>query len=136
MVIEGKHEGPRTVRGGSLLTDDDVYYFREGNNARLYRVLRAHLVTVDGRAGVQFGVWAPNAERVSVLGDFNGWNRDSHPLSVRHDSSGIWEGFVPGIEQGAAYKYHIRSHHQSYRVDKGDPFAFYSEQPPRTASRV
>ncbi len=129
----------RPAEGGgpfSLLTEQDIYYFREGSHSRLYRVLGAHPQVVDGKAGVQFGVWAPNAERVAVIGDFNGWDRNAAPLRVRGDSSGIWEGFVPGVEQGAAYKYHIRSHERGYEVDKTDPYGFYAEAPPRTASRV
>src|SRR5690606_35777118 len=117
------------------LGEQDIYYFREGTHARLYRVLGAHPASVAGVAGVRFAVWAPNAEKVSVIGDFNGWNKDAHPMTSRHDSSGIWETFVPGVERGAAYKYHIVSRYGGYRVDKSDPFAFFFETPPRTASR-
>jgi 1,4-alpha-glucan branching enzyme len=134
VAIETRSTGG--THGFSLLTAQDVYYFREGSHARLYRVLGAHPALVDGRAGVQFAVWAPNAESVAVIGDFNGWDRRANPLSVRGDSSGIWEGFVEGVPAGAAYKYRIRSHHGGYEVDKADPYAFFSETPPRTASRV
>ncbi|HEU4618221.1 MAG TPA: 1,4-alpha-glucan branching protein GlgB [Gammaproteobacteria bacterium] len=134
MAIETRSAA--ATRGFSLLTEQDIYYFREGSHSRLYRVLGAHRAVVDGRDGVQFAVWAPNAESVSVIADFNGWDRRAHPLFVRGDSSGIWEGFVEGVEPGAAYKYRIRSHHGGYEVDKADPYAFYSEIPPRTASRV
>ena len=127
---------PVALHGGSLLHEGDVYYFREGTHARLYRALGAHLTTLNGTPGVQFAVWAPNAAKVSVFGDFNDWDKAAHPLGPRGDSSGIWEGFVPGVDRGAAYKYHLRSHHGGYEVDKADPFAFFSEVPPRTASRV
>ncbi|HXG31138.1 MAG TPA: 1,4-alpha-glucan branching protein GlgB, partial [Thermodesulfobacteriota bacterium] len=120
----------------SLITDHDVYLFKEGSHFRLYNKLGSHTMTVDGMRGTYFAVWAPNAERVSVIGDFNDWESESHPLSVRWDGSGIWEGFIPGIEKGTLYKYHIVSRYNDYRVDKGDPFAFYWETPPKTASIV
>src|SRR5690606_20583050 len=104
---------------------------------RLYQCLGAHVVAVkENTAGTRFAVWAPNAERVSVIGDFNGWRGDAHPLAARSDHSGIWEGFVEGVGPGALYKYRIRSRHGGYSVDKADPFAFAAEAPPRTASRV
>ncbi len=121
--------------GASLLTDEDVYLFNEGTNYRLYRKLGAHLGEADGESGVHYAVWAPNAEQVSVVGDFNRWDKDSHPLRPR-GVSGIWEGFIPGVEQGTLYKYHILSKHQGYRVDKTDPFAFYRQKPPDTAGIV
>ena len=80
-------------------------------------------------------VWAPDAHRVAVMGDFNGWNKSSHALNAR-GISGIWEGFVPGIGQGSLYKYHIRSRVSGYRVDKADPFSCFNEIPPKTASIV
>jgi 1,4-alpha-glucan branching enzyme len=86
--------------------------------------------------GAAFALWAPNAEHVSVTGDFNGWDRKSHTLNVRQDGSGIWEGFIPGIKKGDIYKYHIHSRYDNFQTDKGDPFAFYWEQPPKTASVV
>jgi 1,4-alpha-glucan branching enzyme len=122
-----------------LLTEQDIYLFREGTHVRAYEKLGAH-ATGSGRAGSEkgthFGVWAPNAASVSVVGDFNGWNPTSHLLEVRGDSSGIWEGFIPEVSPGAVYKYHIVSRHAGYSVDKADPFAFYAELPPRTASVV
>jgi len=120
----------------SRFGDQDIYLFREGNHFRLYNRLGAHLMNVDGTDGVYFAVWAPNAEKVSVTGDFNGWNKESHQLAARWDSSGIWEGFIPGLQQGDIYKYHIVSRHNNYAVDKGDPFAFSSERAPKTASVV
>jgi len=124
------------VHGISLLTDHDIYLFRQGTHFRLYEKLGAHPHTVNLVAGTVFAVWAPNAEAVSVVGDFNGWQADTHPLAARHDGSGIWEGFIPGLAPGTLYKYHIRSRINGYRVDKADPFAFHSETPPRSASVV
>ena len=93
------------------------------------------MTTVGGKAGTYFGVWAPNASSVSVVGDFNGWNTQSHPLRARA-SSGIWEGFVAGVGKGALYKYHIVSHNQGHVGEKADPFGILHEKPPRTASVV
>jgi 1,4-alpha-glucan branching enzyme len=125
--------GP-VVHGPSLLTDHDVYLFREGSHSRLYEKLGSHLMTVDGAAGTLFAVWAPNAEQVTVMGDFNGWNNASHRLAPRWDGSGIWEGFVPGVGNGSLYKYHVASQNRGYRVDKGDPYAFVWELAHRTGS--
>ncbi|TRZ54784.1 MAG: 1,4-alpha-glucan branching protein GlgB [Rhodocyclaceae bacterium] len=119
-----------------LLTDHDIFLFKEGTHARLSEKLGAHLATREGRDGVQFAVWAPNAAAVSVLGDFNGWDKSSRPLAARKDRSGVWEAFVPGIANGACYKFHIVARDQDYQVDKADPFALFSEVPPRTGSRV
>ncbi len=119
----------------TLLADDDLYLFNEGSHLRLYDKLGAHLLTVDRKAGTYFAVWAPNAEQVFVMGDFNGWNKSSHPLGQR-GQSGIWEGFVPGVKSPAIYKYRVVSRHRGYRVDKADPLAFHSETPPKTASIV
>ena len=116
----------------SLLTDDDIYLFNQGNHFRLYEKLGAHLITEGDNHGAYFAVWAPDAEHVFVIGDFNGWNKTSHSLSPR-GRSGIWEGFVAGIGKGALYKYHIASRFQGYRVDKADPLAIFNEIPPRTA---
>jgi 1,4-alpha-glucan branching enzyme len=119
-----------------MLTDYDVYLFKQGSHFRLYERLGAHVRIENGVRGTRFAVWAPGAQRVSVIGDFNAWNADAAPLAVRHDASGIWEGFVPGIESGAVYKYRIESSHLPYAVEKADPFAFRTEAPPRTASIV
>jgi 1,4-alpha-glucan branching enzyme len=118
------------------LTPQDIYLFREGTFYRAYEKLGAHLDRSAGRDGTHFAVWAPNAVQVSVVGDFNGWNRDTHPMGPRADQSGIWELFVPGVAAGALYKYHVRSNQRGYSVDKGDPFAFRTEAPPSTASVV
>jgi 1,4-alpha-glucan branching enzyme len=124
------------LSGVTLLTDQDIYLFKQGNHFNLYDKLGAHPLVHDGVKGTLFAVWAPNAERVMVIGEFNSWNKDAHPLQARPDGSGIWEGFIPGIGPGAFYKYHVASRHQGYRADKGDPFAFCWEAPPRTASIV
>jgi 1,4-alpha-glucan branching enzyme len=121
-----------------LLTEHDIYLFREGTHVRAYEKLGAHPLATgpDREQGTHFAVWAPNAASVAVIGDFNGWNPASHALTPRSDSSGIWEGFVPGARTGSLYKYHIVSRHAGYSVDKSDPYAFYCEAPPRTASVV
>jgi 1,4-alpha-glucan branching enzyme len=124
------------LNNASHITDFDVYLFKEGNHFKLYEKFGSHLVNIDGVQGTSFNVWAPNAEKVSVIGDFNGWDKESHPLSVRGDGSGIWEGFIPNVGEGTVYKYHIVSKYNNYRVDKGDPFAFYWQAPPKTASVV
>ncbi len=156
------------VHGPSLLTTEDIWLFREGKHFRLYEKLGAHIVgtkSAEGRThhtpclmpagsgcGVLFAVWAPNAKAVSVIGDFNDWNPDSHPLAVRWDGSGIWEGFVfsgssgqqsedavcrvPGTAlAGVRYKFRITTR-DGRQFDKADPFAFYCETPPGTASRL
>jgi 1,4-alpha-glucan branching enzyme len=117
-----------------VLTDQDIYLFREGTHGRLYTELGSH-AAADG-SGVHFAVWAPNASEVSVIGDWNGWNAQSNKLAPRSDHSGIWEGAVPGVQHGQAYKYRIISNVGGYRVEKADPFATFCEHPPATASRV
>ncbi len=120
----------------SLFTEHDIYLFKEGSHFRLYDKLGSHPMEVDGKKGTYFSVWAPNAEKISLVGDFNGWNTDSDPLFMRWDGSGIWEGFAPEIATGEVYKYHIVSKLENYKVEKGDPFAYFWETPPRTASKV
>jgi len=122
-----------------LLTEQDIYLFRQGTHVRTYDKLGAHprAAGEDGRGqGTHFAVWAPNATQVSVVGDFNGWNPAAHRMHPRADSSGIWEIFVPAVARGALYKYHIVSRHGGYTVNKADPYAFYAELAPRTASVV
>jgi 1,4-alpha-glucan branching enzyme len=119
----------------SLLSADDLHLFNEGSHYRAFRQLGSHLVKVGKEAGAAFSVWAPNAREVSVIGNFNDWNTTSHPLRPRGDS-GIWDGFIPGVTQGSLYKYHILSRHHGHVVDKTDPYAVYTEKPPRTASVV
>jgi 1,4-alpha-glucan branching enzyme len=119
----------------SLLNDDDLFIFNEGSHFQLYNKLGSHAVRQKGVEGTYFAVWAPNAENVVVMGEFNGWNKNSHPLASR-GQSGIWEGFIPEVRKGAIYKYHVYSKYALYRVDKADPFAIYSEIPPLTGSVV
>ena len=126
----------RVFYEGSLLTGHDIFLFKQGNHFNLHDKLGSHVMSVNGVEGTHFAVWAPNAERVSVVGDFNWWNTESHFLRVRDDASGIWEGFVPGLGQGTIYKYHIVSRNDGYRVNKGDPYAFHWETPPKTGSIV
>ncbi|MDQ3548506.1 MAG: 1,4-alpha-glucan branching protein GlgB, partial [Chloroflexota bacterium] len=121
--------------GVSLVTNDDAFLFNEGSHYRLYQKLGSRPMEHNGQAGAYFAVWAPNAERVAVIGEFNGWNGDSHPMTPT-GSSGIWEMFVPGAGQGTIYKYRIVSRNQGYTVDKADPFAVHAETPPKTGSIV
>ncbi len=123
------------VKPFSLLTDFDVALFQSGKHFRLYEKMGSQLVELDGKKGVCFSVWAPNAKSVSVTGDFNSWNPDSHLLRPRWDSSGIWEGFIPGLGKGTVYKYHIETP-LGIALDKGDPYALRWETPPKTASIV
>lgn len=115
----------------TLLTDHDIYLWNEGSHFRLYEKMGSHLAP-DGE-GTYFAVWAPNAEGVSVIGDWNGWDPDADPLRPV-GSSGVWAAFVPAARAAHAYKYRIRN--GSYQVDKADPFAFHHETPPRTASKI
>jgi len=118
----------------SAISEFDLYLLAEGTHYRAYEKLGAHITEKDGERGVQFAVWAPNARRVSIIGDFNSWNPNA--AIMRPSTAGIWEGFVPGIGQGASYKYHIESRYRDYKVDKADPYGFASEVRPKTASRV
>ncbi|MGB8886759.1 MAG: 1,4-alpha-glucan branching protein GlgB [Candidatus Korobacteraceae bacterium] len=122
-------------QSSTLLTPYDLHLFNEGTHNRLFDKLGAHVIDFDGKRGTYFAVWAPNAERISVVGNFNGWNPDSHPMNPR-DSTGVWEAFHPALGHGAVYKYHIRSRYHMYEVDKADPYGYYNEVPPRTASIV
>jgi 1,4-alpha-glucan branching enzyme len=119
----------------SFITDDDLFLFNEGTHARLYDKMGAHHAKIDGRDGTYFAVWAPNAEAVSVAGNFNDWNKESHPLG-RRANSGIWEGFLPEIGKGTLYKYFVRSRFMAYHAEKADPFSIFNEIPPKTASIV
>jgi 1,4-alpha-glucan branching enzyme len=138
------HETIETPRGrqdpgrlppATLLGDQDFYLFNEGSHRRLYEKLGAHRMRVGGEEGTYFAVWAPNANRVAVIGSFNQWNRESHPLRPR-GNSGVWEDFIPGVERGALYKYLIHSRFMDYRVEKADPFSIFNEIPPKKASIV
>lgn len=124
-----------SVQAISRFSDYDISLFKAGKHYRLYERLGAHVLDYEGYKGTYFAVWAPNAESVSVIGDFNGWNRYAHPLYVRWDESGIWEGFIANVDLGEIYKYSIVT--QSGAVlEKGDPFALQWEVPPKTASIV
>jgi 1,4-alpha-glucan branching enzyme len=124
------------LHGPTLFTDYDIHLFKEGNAFKLHEKFGAHRMRVDSQQGVYFSVWAPNAVRVSVVGEFNKWDPQSHPLAIRWDGSGIWEGFIPGIQKGSLYKFHIVSKNRKYKVDKGDPFGLFWETSPRTATVV
>ena len=117
----------------SLLSPFDLHLFNEGTHSRLFDKLGAH--PWQDPAGTYFAVWAPNADYVSVIGDFNGWDKSANGLFPR-EQSGIWEGFVPGVRHGALYKYHVHSRVAHVGADKADPFASFSEAPPRQASVV
>src|SRR6476660_2600241 len=119
----------------TLMSNEDVYLFNEGSHFHLYRKLGAHPVIRNGVAGTWFSVWSPDAEQVSVNGSFNDWGKGAHPL-CRREKSGIWEGFLPGVAKGTLYKFQIRSRFNGYKVEKTDPFAFFNEIPPKTASIV
>ncbi|HEY5824591.1 MAG TPA: 1,4-alpha-glucan branching protein GlgB [Cyclobacteriaceae bacterium] len=119
----------------SLLTDFDIHLFKSGKHYKLHEKLGAHLATHNGAKGTYFAVWAPNARTVSVIGNFNQWNGDLNKMNPRWDESGIWEVFIPGITKGETYKYAIHSNTGEY-LEKADPFAFYAEVPPKTASIV
>ncbi|WP_289644826.1 1,4-alpha-glucan branching protein GlgB [Maribacter aestuarii] len=120
----------------SLFTDFDINLFKGGKHYRLYDKLGSHPIEIDGEKGTYFAVWAPSAKGVSVVGNFNSWNENEHKLNVRWDSSGIWEGFVPGVGHGEIYKYKIQSHNNDIWTEKADPFARLCEHPPKTASVV
>lgn len=123
------------VRRHSLFTDYDIFLFRSGRHYRLYDRLGSRPLELDGQAGTYFAVWAPNARAVSVVGNFNHWTPEEYHLLVRWDSSGIWEGWIPGVQKGDLYKYHLRAA-DGRVLEKGDPFALFWEIPPRTASIV
>ena len=120
----------------SIFSDFDFYLFGQGKNYRIYEKMGAHLRTFNGVAGVHFAVWAPNALSVSVIGDFNGWQRGATPMTLSHQELGVWECFVPGLQAGALYKYAIYSRYNNYAVEKTDPYGFACELRPLTASIV
>jgi 1,4-alpha-glucan branching enzyme len=124
-----------TVFPHSRLSDFDISLFLSGKHTRLYDKLGAFELEREGAIGTFFAVWAPNAEAVHVIGNFNFWDKYSHPLLKRWDSSGIWEGFIPGIRNGETYKYGIQTIEGTY-LEKLDPFGLYCETPPKTASIV
>ncbi|HEX4961311.1 MAG TPA: 1,4-alpha-glucan branching protein GlgB [Thermoanaerobaculia bacterium] len=119
----------------SPISEQDLYLFNEGTHFRLYEKLGAHGGEHAGEKGTWFAVWAPDAAQVSVIGDWNLWDKRAHLMTAR-GTSGVWETFVPGVAPGVRYKYHVISRYNGYRVDKADPFAFYAEKPPLRASIV
>ncbi|HSF40900.1 MAG TPA: 1,4-alpha-glucan branching protein GlgB [Thermoanaerobaculia bacterium] len=119
----------------SPITEQDLYLFNEGTHYRLYEKLGAHAGANGGEEGVWFAVWAPDAESVSVIGDWNDWDKRANPMSVR-GTSGVWETFVPGATPGVRYKFHVISRYRGYRADKADPFAFSAEVAPLRGSVV
>ena len=117
----------------TLLTDDDIRNFQNGTHYRLYEKFGSHSIQVNGRWGMYFAVWAPNATSISVKGNFNDWKDFEYELYARWDKSGVWEGFIPGFKLGEVYKYHIVGY-KGIETDKGDPFANFWEKRPNTAS--
>ena len=130
---EWEFEDP--FRFGPIMGEIDEYLLGEGTHQRIWQVLGAHLITHEGVEGVQFAVWAPNAQRVSVVGDFNIWDGRRHPMR-RRGATGVWETFVPGLKDGVSYKYEIRSNSGALMPLKADPVGFGSEHPPANASVV
>ncbi|HUF20614.1 MAG TPA: 1,4-alpha-glucan branching enzyme, partial [Burkholderiales bacterium] len=117
------------------ISADDLYLFNEGTMHQAYRLLGSHAQTREGVSGIRFACWAPNAERVSVVGEFNGWDGRAYPMSV-HSDSGVWEVFVPGLQVGALYKFEIRNRASGEILIKTDPYAQAYEFRPGTAARA
>jgi 1,4-alpha-glucan branching enzyme len=142
-ALAGASSGPPTAEAASparapespLLPEEAVQAFLDGRNARACKFLGAHLRTVQGEAGASFAVWAPEAKRVLVIGDFNDWSKNGQSLELT-PHRGIWHRFVPGVQAGARYKYHLVSNWHGHAADKADTFACHTETPPRTASVV
>lgn len=125
-----------TVKSFSLLTDFDTSLFAAGKHYKMYEKMGSTPMEVEGEAGTYFAVWAPNAEKVSVIGNFNAWSKTTHVLNSRWDGSGIWEGFLPGVNEGEVYKYAVKLRGVDGYLEKGDPYARQWETPPKTASVV
>lgn len=119
----------------TLFSDFDIYLFKEGSHSKLYNHLGAHKMQREGQSGIYFAIWAPNAKSITVRGDFNDYATDTHYLKQREDESGIWEGFISNVDEGVTYKYHIISS-SGEGSDKADPYAFYAEEAPNSASKV
>ncbi|HZU70744.1 MAG TPA: 1,4-alpha-glucan branching protein GlgB [Ktedonobacteraceae bacterium] len=141
MTVPQQHGAPEKLEVigqdmPTIFTDFDLYLFGQGKHYRIYEKMGAHPATFNGVEGVNFAVWAPNARTVSVIGDFNGWNRSAHPMHLRHNDLGIWECFIPGLKEGIIYKYAILSRYNHYAIDKTDPYGFAFELRPNNASIV
>ena len=138
LKITDYHENHYTIRDpycfAPVLSDFDLYLFNEGNHHHVYEKLGSHICTIDGVKGTLFAVWAPSAKRVSVVGDFNQWDGRRHPMRSR-GSSGVWELFIPNLDEGSFYKFEIKTPHGELYT-KADPYAFYAELRPGTASRI
>lgn len=134
-VGESETEFEDPYRFPSLLKESDLHLLAEGGHLYVHHMLGAHPESFDGVAGVRFAVWAPNARRVSVVGDFNGWDGRRHPMRLRREC-GVWEIFIPGIGPGECYKYEIKGRFGELLALKADPCAFYAEKSPATASVV
>ncbi len=119
----------------SLFSEFDIHLFREGKHFKLYEKMGSHKVEIDGKTGIYFAVWAPNAKQVSVIGDFNNWDSRVSELKIRWDGSGIWEGFIEGLDFGVIYKYGIQTYSGAY-LEKGDPYALKWQQTIQAASIV
>ena len=126
-------DSAQAVWNYSLFCEDDINNFQNGTHYQLYNLFGSHEIEVLTTRGYYFAVWAPNATFVAVSGNFNDWNKESHPLFVRLDNSGIWEGFIPHFNKGEVYKYHIHGF-KGIKLDKGDPYANFWEARPKTAS--
>lgn len=142
MKARGGHESARSGKGAepsgtapSRISADDLYLFNQGNHYRAYEKFGAHLTQNGTTKGCSFAVFAPNAKRVEVIGSFTKWKGGKYPLTQRSES-GVFEGFVEGVKAGDSYKFHIESKLNGYEVDKSDPFAFFAEVSPATASIV
>ena len=120
---------------GRILTDYDLHLIGEGNHYKKYEKLGAHITDINGITGVHFGVWAPNATSVSVIGDFNCWDKRRHPMRSL-GLSGVWEIFIPGIGEGEVYKFNVKSRYNNYEAEKSDPYGFYFEYRPKSASII
>ncbi len=139
-LIIKKHDDSEEVRIDPysflpIMTEEARYLFNEGNHQGVYSDLGSHKIEVDGIEGVVFAVWAPNAKRVSVVGDFNGWDGRKHPMRLL-GASGIWELFIPGVQTGTVYKYEIKKRENDHLLLKTDPFGYYQEPFPHHGSIV
>ncbi len=119
----------------SLFDEEDIENFKNGTHYSLYKKFGSHPISLLNKEGYYFSVWAPNATLVSVVGDFNNWDTNAHPLFVRLDKSGIWEGFIPDIKEYTNYKYYINGY-EGAKIYKGDPYAYHWELRPGTASKT